>query len=387
MGKAAEKPSCTIRMLPGPLLLEAARIATAVYAGNPPPIQMFAASVPGDESDMIYFPGRIAALTDRYWGPKPRTIPVQFLDNPTPTFRRMFFEHANAWDCGITFVEAARDGRVRLSRADGGYASFIGTDILLVRDGPTMWLQGFTERTSAAEWSRVVPHEIGHTLGFPHEHMRKDLLDRLDREKTYVYYARVYGFSRRDTEIQVFSSLEEASIMGTPPDQTSIMCYQFPGELTKDGRPIPGGLRLNESDLAFADAIYPLSDSPAPPTPPEPPVEPPVEPPTPPVEPAKPPAKAIPLRIGVPSGPHTYKPASGPVLFAFDVKAPRAFTVRVRAVGRWILNLAPGDPSAGSDVETKEITDHLEPGTYYLQVSRAVRNWSGPFRVAIERAK
>ena len=35
------------------------------------------------------------------------------------------------------------------------------------------------------------------------------------------------------------------------------MCYQIPGQITKDGKPIPGGTDINEKDYAFAGAIYP----------------------------------------------------------------------------------------------------------------------------------
>ena len=43
----------------------------------------------------------------------------------------------------------------------------------------------------------------------------------------------------------------------TPPDQTSIMCYQLPGSITRDGRPILGGPDINQTDYAFAGRIYP----------------------------------------------------------------------------------------------------------------------------------
>jgi hypothetical protein len=45
--------------------------------------------------------------------------------------------------------------------------------------------------------------------------------------------------------------------MSTPPDETSIMCYQLPGSITRDGRPIIGGIDINASDFAFAGRIYP----------------------------------------------------------------------------------------------------------------------------------
>ena len=51
-----------------------------------------------------------------------------------------------------------------------------------------MNLQGFTMNTPEAEYRRVVRHEAGHTLGFLHEHMRRELVARIDPEKAYEYY-------------------------------------------------------------------------------------------------------------------------------------------------------------------------------------------------------
>jgi hypothetical protein len=58
-------------------------------------------------------------------------------------------------------------------------------------------------------------------------------------------------------DAQVLTSLDQNSIIGTPPDQTSIMCYQLPGSITVDGDPILGGIDINSTDAAFAARIYP----------------------------------------------------------------------------------------------------------------------------------
>jgi hypothetical protein len=55
----------------------------------------------------------------------------------------------------------------------------------------------------------------------------------------------------------VLTPLEEREIIATPADQTSIMCYQLPGAITKDGRPILGGVDINPTDYAFAGKVYP----------------------------------------------------------------------------------------------------------------------------------
>src|ERR1051326_5258639 len=121
----------------------------------------------------------------------------------------------------------------------------------------TMNLEGFTMNTPESEYRRVVRHETGHTLGFPHEHMRKALVARIDPQKAYDYFLRTQGWPKDVVDQQVLTSLNEASLMATPPDQTSIMCYQLPGSITRDGKPIIGGLDINQTDFTFVGKIYP----------------------------------------------------------------------------------------------------------------------------------
>ena len=66
---------------------------------------------------------------------------------------------------------------------------------------PTMNLEGFTMRTPESEFLRVVRHEAGHTLGFEHEHMRTQLVQRIDRKKAIAY------FRRTDTSIATISGV------------------------------------------------------------------------------------------------------------------------------------------------------------------------------------
>ena len=120
-----------------------------------------------------------------------------------------------------------------------------------------MNLQQFTMNTPESEYQRVVRHETGHTLGFPHEHMRKALVARIDPQKAYKWFLQTYGWDKATVDAQVLTPLSEASLMSTPPDQTSIMCYQLPGVITKDGKPIIGGLDVNPTDYGFAGKIYP----------------------------------------------------------------------------------------------------------------------------------
>src|ERR1051326_3950455 len=120
-----------------------------------------------------------------------------------------------------------------------------------------MNLEGFTMNTPESEYRRGARHETGHSLGGPHEHMRRELVARIDRKKAYKWFWETYGWDSTTVDAQVLTPLDERSLMSTPADQTSIMCYQLPGVITRDGKPIVGGTDINESDYMFIGKIYP----------------------------------------------------------------------------------------------------------------------------------
>jgi hypothetical protein len=249
---------CTIKTLPTELLEDAARTAAEINPINAPGLGPVAAI--GGDSSLVSEPLRIAVSTSKYWGPRPRRLSVSFMETTPSDLRARIISHLNAWSRtgGITFAETQGVGEVRISRGGGGFWSYLGTDVLLIpTNRQTMNLQGFTMNTPESEFRRVVRHEAGHTLGCPHEHMRRELVDRLDREKTYAYFRRTQGWDRATVDQQVLTPLDDRAILGTPADQDSIMCYQLPGEITRDGLPIRGGRDINQTDFDFIGRIYP----------------------------------------------------------------------------------------------------------------------------------
>jgi hypothetical protein len=248
---------CTPKALPTRLLVKAARTATKINPVNAPAL--------GPLSDLaeglrITEPEHIAVLTSKYWGPTARQLTVSFMENTSADLRARIINHMNAWTTTacISFVETQGVGQVRISRGSGGYYSYLGTDILHIPPSrQTMNLQDFTMSTPESEYKRVVRHETGHTLGFPHEHMRRALVAQIDPDRAYDYFWRTQGWDKQTVDQQVLTPLDERSLMSTPADQTSIMCYQLPGSITRDGQPIIGGLDINQTDYAFAGKIYP----------------------------------------------------------------------------------------------------------------------------------
>lgn len=248
--------SCTPRALPSRLQQRAAEVARTLNPANAPLVGAAA----GPFADTPLEPMQITVLTAKYWGPPPRRLTVSFMDTTSAALRNRILGHMNAWSarCGISFAFTQGVGQVRISLGAGGYWSYLGTDVLLIPPNrPTMNLQSFSLNTSEGEYKRVVRHETGHTLGCPHEHMRKALVDRIDREKAYAYFWQTQGWDRAMVDRQVLTPLDSASIMGTPADQTSIMCYQLPGSITKNGQPITGGTDINATDFAFMAKLYP----------------------------------------------------------------------------------------------------------------------------------
>ena len=251
---------CTPKFLPRDKLVDAAARARQINPINHPPAERLMGIVRGFRPS----PMRIAVLTTKYWGPAGVRLTVGFLDNPPRDLRAHILAHLNAWSktANVIFTESRSEPQVRIARAggrDGGYWSYVGTDILSIPDDePTMNLEDFTMNTPESEFFRVIRHEAGHTLGFPHEHMRRQLVNRIDRRKAITYFGRTQGWTPEEVKQQVLTPIEESALIATRrADQASIMCYQIPGFLTKSGKPILGGTDIDALDAEFAGTVYP----------------------------------------------------------------------------------------------------------------------------------
>ncbi len=254
--------TCRPKSLPLDKLVAAERRAVEVNPENESERRIVERSPVGRRGG----PRRIAVVIARKWPATGVRLSVSFLDNPSVALRSRILLHMNAWGehANVLFSETHGVGQVRIARLDSpeemaGYWSYLGTEILEANeDEPTLNLQDFTMGESEAEFRRVVRHEAGHTLGFDHEHMRSDIVKRIDRKKAFAFFDKDQGWSRKEVEEQVLTPLVKRSIMGTKEsDPLSIMCYQLPGEIMKDGKPIPGGEDINPTDFAFAKSLYP----------------------------------------------------------------------------------------------------------------------------------
>lgn len=249
---------------PAPVLTETEAILAAQRA-----IEEFPANAPLGETN----PLRIAVVASKWWGARSTDLTVGFMEGTSEAMRNRVLAFANSWGefANVRFRWSQTDPIIRISFGRGGYWSYLGTDCLgIPKNRQTMNLEGFTLRTAEREWNRVVKHEFGHSLGCPHEHARREIVALLDERKVIDYFARTQGWSEQDIRQQILTPLEERSLMqGTSPqaDILSVMTYQFPGQVTRSGQPIPGGLDFSVIDRQYMGRMYPKSDQPPPPPP------------------------------------------------------------------------------------------------------------------------
>ena len=256
--------TCRPRSLPQEHWIRASRNAVAINPLNFAPSARFGATIGGFTDS----PMRAAVRINRYWGATGVHLTVGFLDGPPAALQKRILLHMNAWSktANVRFSPSKTDPDVRIARIENdpdndGYWSYVGTEIReIAADKPTMNLEGFTTTTPDSEFHRVVRHETGHTMGLEHEHMRRQLVEKIDVKKAIAFYAVDQHWSEAEVRDQVLTPIEASSIRGTAhADPHSIMCYEIPGSITKNGKPIIGGLDIDEMDYAFAKLIYPKS--------------------------------------------------------------------------------------------------------------------------------
>jgi Astacin (Peptidase family M12A) len=249
--------TCTPKGLDPAMRFQAATHAIEVNPLNRAPVERLAKILPGVTDLRPY----ISVLVTKRWKTSGVNLSVSFPEARPQDLRDRILSHMNAWgeNANVRFQETHGIGQVRIGFENTGYWSYLGTDVLLIpQHEHTLNLEAFTMNTPDSEFYRVVRHEAGHTLGFPHEHMRAELIDRIDHERAIEYYMATQGWSRSEVIAQVLTPIHESSLFGTPrADPRSIMCYQIPAQLTVDGEAIPGGSDIDEIDRAFVSSCYP----------------------------------------------------------------------------------------------------------------------------------
>jgi hypothetical protein len=168
---------------------------------------------------------------------------------------------------GVRFEEVSSrteaEIRIGFMRGDGSW-SFLGRDILD---------RGPNDRTMNFGWSLIEPasgidtatHEIGHTLGFPHEHQNPKAGIVWDEEAVFAALAKPpNNWDRAKTHFNIIRKIDPDEIQGSSWDRNSVMHYPFKAGLIKEPVELRNGLQpaggLSERDKQWVKSFYPPLD-------------------------------------------------------------------------------------------------------------------------------
>jgi hypothetical protein len=202
-----------------------------------------------------------------------KTIKYWFYDKPArwtadesqENVVRKAFDMWKALGIGLDFAEVPSrqdaDVRIAFDLADGSW-SYVGTDLLdQPKDEQTMNF-GWSLTADPQEGLDTALHEIGHTLGFPHEHQNPFAGIVWDEEAVYRSLAAPPNrWSRSTTFHNIIEKIVPDTVQGSSWDPNSVMHYPFEAGLIlkppkyRRGLSPKGG--LSARDRSWVRKFYP----------------------------------------------------------------------------------------------------------------------------------
>jgi serralysin len=205
-------------------------------------------------------PEQVAILPGKKWTPG-RTLRISFLDGD-PMVHKKVKDVASGWlnhaNIKFDFV-GEKNGDIRISFRERGYWSKIGRDAVATPiDKPTMNYEGFTTSTDEDIYNQAVLHEFGHGLGCIHEHQNPEAKIRWNEQIVYEYFAATHGWDKAMVDHNIFKRYSKTITNYSEYDESSIMIYHLPAQLTLDNVPV-GKLNteLSQKDKKFIGLWYP----------------------------------------------------------------------------------------------------------------------------------
>ncbi len=166
---------------------------------------------------------------------------------------------------GLEFIETndPNEAQIRIGFEQGGSWSYVGRDVLQYAPDPAERTTNYGWDLTTSYGADTVLHEIGHLLGFPHEHQNPNAGIVWDEDETY----RIFGgppnnWSRQTTYNNIIRQIPAQDVEGSNWDKDSVMHYNLPAGVisvpqmyqTQPLNPAPG---LSSVDMSEVQNLYP----------------------------------------------------------------------------------------------------------------------------------
>ncbi|MEQ9442435.1 MAG: M12 family metallopeptidase [Cyclobacteriaceae bacterium] len=176
---------------------------------------------------------------------------------------RQAFDLWKSLGIGLEFEEVndREDAEVRIGFMQGdGAWSYIGTYVLEIGAGQRTMNFGWD--LTGNDGMDTALHEIGHTLGLPHEHQNPNAGIIWDEEAVYAALAAPpNNWSRETTFHNIIRKIDPDTVQGSNWDPDSIMHYPFGPGLILKPEEYQGGIDpeegLSERDIQWIKTFYP----------------------------------------------------------------------------------------------------------------------------------
>lgn len=171
---------------------------------------------------------------------------------------------------GLEFreVDDPSDAEIRIGFEPGGSWSYVGRDCIDFASNPSQRTTNFGWDLTTSYGRDTALHELGHVLGFPHEHQNPKTGIVWNEEAVYDYFGGPpNNWPRDQTFYNVLRKIAPAEVEGSAWDRNSIMHYGFRAGLIQipiqyQSSPLIPEAGLSEIDIAEAIKFYPGQDQP-----------------------------------------------------------------------------------------------------------------------------
>ncbi|MFT4937972.1 MAG: hypothetical protein ACI88A_000994 [Paraglaciecola sp.] len=166
---------------------------------------------------------------------------------------------------GLYFFEVyqANEAEFRIGFEPGSSWSYVGRDNIDLAPNPNQQTMNFGWDLTTPYGHDTALHEIGHALGFPHEHQNPNTGIVWDEDKVYAAFADYPNFWDKDkTFHNIIRKISPQAVAGSIWDRDSVMHYQFQAGLILQpseykNQPLLPAPGLSEMDKQEARKFYP----------------------------------------------------------------------------------------------------------------------------------